>query len=381
MEQINSRSDCNHSLIINLLRIIAAMALGFFLAGCVELPSSRQRVNQKPLDPSPEMLSAFPEADRWGEMFSVSGQTSNIVAMVRPVYLQYPRVDEDQVIPSINFVHMGQQDKKIKIAVTYALEAMPDSKPYMSMILGPFPSNPDELLAVRAKRSKSRFHQPVPTQIDGRAYWVVHDQIQVGLNTRWLTLEIYDSEPTATGPPLAVWVVGKWPYRLKGKFYKIPQMEFAKGEGGRLVSLTLAPYAPSIDDLLKGSTSLEIFPSDYNMSKNTAVAMETLMNETLIEWKSKGLPEYLQQTSAAKLKDMTIQIEKAWAKLDFEVKRLKDAADEDARQVTPPGQAAPKKKAPAGATSIATLIDQRKIILGVILGVVRQTAAQRAMEG
>jgi hypothetical protein len=69
-----------------------------------------------------------------------------------------------------------------------------------------------------------------------------------------------------------------------------------------------------------------------------------------------------------------VKIEKGILKLDLKAKQLKDLADENARQVKAPGEAAPETKAPATLTQ-AHLLDQRKTLLMVILGSVKQVAA------
>jgi hypothetical protein len=77
---------------------------------------------------------------------------------------------------------------------------------------------------------------------------------------------------------------------------------------------------------------------------------------------------------------LVINLEKGIFKLEHKAKEFKDAADEDARQVTVPGQAAPAKKAP-GALSLANLLDQRRAVLMVILRSVKQAVAQRGAGG
>ena len=108
---------------------------------------------------------------------------------------------------------------------------------------------------------------------------------------------------------------------------------------------------------------------------------ESALNDILIQWKNKGLPEHLQKSSSAQLRDLVTDLEKGILKLDLKAKKLKDLADEDARKVQAPGQTAPAKMAPAGALATAHLLDQRKTILMVILGSVKQAAAQRASGG
>jgi cellobiose-specific phosphotransferase system component IIA len=133
----------------------------------------------------------------------------------------------------------------------------------------------------------------------------------------------------------------------------------------------------SIDLILGGATG-----SDLNLSCPgvTQDQMEATINDLLVEWKSKGLRTLLQKSSRAQLNDLVVKMEKGILKLDLKAKELKDAADEDARQVKAPGAEAPAKQAP-GASKLAHLLDQRKTLLMVILGSVKQVAAQKATAG
>lgn len=99
--------------------------------------------------------------------------------------------------------------------------------------------------------------------------------------------------------------------------------------------------------------------------------IESILNEKLIEWKSNGLGERLQKSSSGQLSDLVVQIEKGILTLDLKVNELKDAADEDARQVQTPGAAAPVKKTP-DALKMSHLLNQRKTILMVILDSVKR---------
>jgi hypothetical protein len=101
--------------------------------------------------------------------------------------------------------------------------------------------------------------------------------------------------------------------------------------------------------------------------------LESILNENLIEWKSNELGERLQKSSSGQLRDLVVQIEKGILRLDSKVHELKDAADEDARQVQAPGAAAPVKQAPV-ALKMSHLLDQRKTILMVILGTVKRAS-------
>jgi hypothetical protein len=136
----------------------------------------------------------------------------------------------------------------------------------------------------------------------------------------------------------------------------------------RLISQT------PIDLILAGATAYDL-PVDC--SEVPSERLEPIINDILIEWKSKGLRGLIQNNSQSQLSDLIIKMEKGILKLDLKAKQLKDLADEEARQVQAPGQAAPAKQAP-GALTTAHLLEQRQTILTVILGSVKQAAAQRA---
>ena len=132
-----------------------------------------------------------------------------------------------------------------------------------------------------------------------------------------------------------------------------------------------------IDLIIAGTTSNELNLPCFGMARDS---LESMLNDISIEWEAKGLRERLQKSSASQLTDLVSNLEKGIFKLEHKAKEFKDAADEDARQVTVPGQAAPAKKAP-GALSLANLLDQRRAVLMVILRSVKQAVAQRGAGG
>jgi len=132
-----------------------------------------------------------------------------------------------------------------------------------------------------------------------------------------------------------------------------------------------------IDLILAGTTVEELKIPCSDVARDS---QESVLNDILIEWKSKGFRERLQKSSSSQLSDLVVMLEKGILKLDLKAKQFKDAADEDARQVKMPGSEAPAKKAP-GALPLAHVLEQRKTILMVILGSVKQAAVQRATSG
>jgi hypothetical protein len=132
-----------------------------------------------------------------------------------------------------------------------------------------------------------------------------------------------------------------------------------------------------VDQILAGATATDL---NLPCSGVPQDKIETALNNIMVEWKNKGFRSLIQQSTASQLNDLIIKMEKAILNLDHKVRQLKDLADEEARQVQVPGQAAPEKKAPE-LHNVAHLLEQRKTILMVMLGSVKQVAAQRATTG
>lgn len=122
----------------------------------------------------------------------------------------------------------------------------------------------------------------------------------------------------------------------------------------------------SVDHILAGITTHEIFFSANNTFSSGVAQREPLesaLNETLVAWKSKGFPELLQKSSSSQLNDLKIKLEKGILMLDHKAGKLKDLAAGNSRQDD---------------LATARLLEQRKTILMVILGSVKQAAAQKA---
>jgi hypothetical protein len=133
----------------------------------------------------------------------------------------------------------------------------------------------------------------------------------------------------------------------------------------------------SVNQILAGATAADLSLPCSGVPQDQ---IEAALNIILVEWKNKGFRSLIQKNNASQLNDLIIKMEKAILNLDRKVRQLKDLADEDARQVQVPGQAAPEKKAPE-LQNLAHLLEQRKTILTVILGSVKQMAAQKATTG
>ncbi|MEW6388045.1 MAG: hypothetical protein AB1491_11065 [Thermodesulfobacteriota bacterium] len=349
-------------------------------------------------DPPPERFQAFAPADRVGVM--VRDHLKGGYGVVRRVYLpqtMFPgKFDTEQVVLALNYVVLDWQAAGTGGTYKYAFLNQGDVSHFKKVVTNPFGAVCQDCISrlPTTVNHNAPFFQPIRTRIGNRDYWLVNDRfngMKGGTVVTGATLEIHDTDPAGTGArPLAVWVFGSkegpqaaWdfqrgPWPLKGRFYMIADYKTDPQADSRVTALTLAPWEPKLSDILAGMTSAEVLPRHYlRDAARTNADLEAYLNEALIDWKARGFPDFLRTSSGPALRDMAVKLEKAILKLDLKAKELKDAADEDARQVTPPGQAEAPKKAPAGALKTAHLLEQRKTILMVLLGPIKQAAAQK----
>jgi len=369
------------------LRFIYLLILALLMSGCAgamtgmpaigrDCPPGCPHAKIIP-EPRPDWVNAFKPVDRCGVLYRHIASLEMRRLVYVPKSLVSDQVKLDEVLSALLVIRMSLK----------GFQPQGDYKEVRLEVGGGG--------AYGEGRRKSPFHQPVRTRLDSRDCWVIMDRVhgfEDGGLVCYSTLEIYSSDPSAGGAkPTAAWVIGKnsgdqtapWelfpgggPYPVGNAFYKISEMELSRDDG-HLASITLAPWVPSLDDILAGVSADDLLTSPYLSGvEGYRVALDTTMNDTLIQWKSQGLPETLQSFSGARLKDLAVQLEKAILKLDLRAKELKNLADEDARQAALPGEKV-RKKAPAGALTTAHLLDQRKTILMVILGPVKQAAAGR----
>jgi len=385
-QQLSRLAQLSPILLIH-LRLICLLIPALVLSGCAgaltgvpaigrDCPPGCPNAKVIP-DPRPEWVNAFTPADRCGVLHRHIASLEMRRLVYVPKSLVSDQVKREEVLPALLVIRMSLR----------GFQPQGDYKEVRLEVGGGG--------TYGEGRRKSPFHQPVRTKLDGRDCWVIMDRVhsfEDGGLVCYSTLEIYASDPTAPGTkPTAVWIIGKnagsqtapWelfpgggPFPVGQAFYKISEIELARDDG-HLAAVTLAPWTCSLDDILAVASSDDLLTSPFlREAEGCRLALETLMNDTLIHWKSEGLPETLQSFSGARLKDLAVQLEKAVLKLDLKAKELKNLADEDARQAALPGEKA-QKKAPPGALSSAHLLDQRKTIMMVILGSVKKAAAQK----
>ncbi|MCL4502716.1 MAG: hypothetical protein M1438_12855 [Deltaproteobacteria bacterium] len=133
----------------------------------------------------------------------------------------------------------------------------------------------------------------------------------------------------------------------------------------------------SVEPILAGTTVSDLGLPCAGVDQ---VSLEAILNDKLIDWKSKEFPEYLRRSNPTQLRELVVRLEKGILRLDLKAKEFKDVSDAEARKVKLPGKEPAAKGAPEE-LSRAHVLDQRKTILMVLLGAVKTVAAQRASSG
>jgi membrane-associated protease RseP (regulator of RpoE activity) len=133
------------------------------------------------------------------------------------------------------------------------------------------------------------------------------------------------------------------------------------GQDGRLEAISFPAWQPSSDFFLQGKTSKALWPELDR-------ATEQAINDAVVEWKTRQLPGWLRQATAEQLEGAIITTEKGILALDLAVRTVKDRIDAAVRN---------KESAFASAGEVEQLLEQRKMLLGVVLQAVKGAAAQK----
>ncbi len=251
-------------------------------------------------------------------------------------------------------------------------------------------SRKDVLSALARARGRSPFHTPVKATLGGAEVWVVHDVVPSTVQTQegehFLTLEVYEQDPRAAWergelPPPALLLafarrgrdgaeiartVSGIPFIPYRGFNEIAKID--RGPDGRLTAIEFATWKPRVDQILGGATAQTILrPGDPG-----GLEMERLLNDTLVEWKTRRLVDWARRATPEQLEDAIVASEKGMLELDRRSRLLKDEIDAAARDGKGPQPAL---------TEAAQLLDQRKTLVGVVLGTMKQArAAQRGAQ-
>lgn len=234
---------------------------------------------------------------------------------------------------------------------------------------------PVSLDMLRNARNASEFHTPLKLNVGGREYSVVHDRVTWRLKDggyeRLYTMEFRTAGTPAASMPLTVWVIAREDskgcvlrdknryYALDGVKYRIREVIFEKSS--KLKELTIENWTPDINAVLAGAGA-ESFV-DANAAETDKTDLEVIINNSLIEWKTKGLPDTIRSSTPEKLKDLTVLVEKNILDIDLKCKKLKDMIDADDR-LTPAQNN--MKKAPLNARESIHMYEQRVSILTAI---------------
>lgn len=238
--------------------------------------------------------------------------------------------------------------------------------------------------ALARARAASAFHVPVEADAPGTPVWVVHDvvpRVVGGQPEHALTLEAYPSDPRPAWSrgdlvrPERVWVFGR--RDLEGKETHVDARSRAmfswrgtllrpvklERRDGRLTALAFERWTPSTDAILSGQTAETLLAPEESGS---TLAVERLLNDTLVEWKTRRLVEWARGANVEQLEDAIVKAEKGMLELDRRGRVLKDEIDTAARGG---GGVQP------ALTERAQLLDQRRTLVGVVVTTLKQARA------
>ena len=237
--------------------------------------------------------------------------------------------------------------------------------------------------ALTAARDASPFHAPVETRLGSAPIWAVGDLVPEAVlrpgGESLTTVELYPADPRrgARQPvtPDAVLVVarraanGQEVRRGPGElglisrpdgFFRVARLEH--GAEGRLTALEFAPWRPEVPAILGGLTAVDVLGAGHPRE----LAMERLLTDTLLEWKTRTLPGWLAEASPAAMEDAVISTEKGMLQLDLKSRVVKDSIDASAREGA---------GSQAELTEKAQVLDQRKTLVAVVLGSLKAARA------
>ena len=152
----------------------------------------------------------------------------------------------------------------------------------------------------------------------------------------------------------------------------------------RLTALELRPWAADVPALLKGATLAKDLGTQKEPSQRES--LEQAGNEALVEWKTRTMAAWMAQQKREPVEDLVVGVEKGVLVLDLEVKGIRSRLDARARveadlkaqaELAAKNNQAPPQALPALAESerLADLLEQRKVILSVILNSAKQALA------
>jgi membrane-associated protease RseP (regulator of RpoE activity) len=130
---------------------------------------------------------------------------------------------------------------------------------------------------------------------------------------------------------------------------------------GKLAGVSLLRWRPPAEFFLRGKTTRDMW--NYH-DRGT----EQAINDAVIEWKTREFPGWLRLATAEQLSQGIIDTEKGILALDLVVRTVKDQLDAAARK---------NEITFAGAGEVEQLLEQRKMLLGVVLQAMKGAAAEK----
>ncbi len=238
--------------------------------------------------------------------------------------------------------------------------------------------------ALTAARAGSAFHAPLQVRLGGDTIWAVGDLVPEAVlrpgGESLATVELYSADPRQGGPrPLAPFSVivtarrgtgGDEVTRRPGSltlisrpdgFFHMARLE--RSRDGQLTALEFAAWRPDVGTVVGGLVASDVLGAGHPRE----LAMERLLTDTLVEWKTRSLPGWLATADAAALEKAIVAAEKGMLQLDLKSRLVKDEIDAAARQGAGSQPALTEK---------AQLYDQRKTLVAVVLGSLKSARAQ-----
>jgi hypothetical protein len=238
--------------------------------------------------------------------------------------------------------------------------------------------------ALEQARAASTFRTPLKARFGAEEIWAVADLVPAAVlqkaGEELGTVELYASDPRGgqgATTPNAVFVVAR---RSQGAeevrrspgslpllsrpdgFWRVAVLE--RAADGRLTALEFVPWRPAIPAILAGMTAADVVGAGHGRE----LPMEKLLTDALLEWKTRELAGWASTAPYGELEGAIISAEKGMLQLDLRSRLVKDEIDAAARQGAGPQPLLTEK---------AQLIDQRKTVIGAVLGGLKAAKAQR----
>ncbi len=238
--------------------------------------------------------------------------------------------------------------------------------------------------ALTAARNGSAFHAPVQARLGGDVVWAIGDLVPAAVlrpgGETLVTVELYAADPRQGGSrpltPISVMVTarrspsGEEVKRPPGNltlisrpdgFFSLGKVE--RSREGQLTSLDFTAWRPDMSAVMAGQVAGDVIGAGHARE----LVMERMLTDALVEWKTRQLPAWLASADRERLDLAVISAEKGMLQLDLKSRIVKDEIDSAARQGAGSQPALTEK---------AQLLDQRKTLIGAVLGSLKSARDQ-----